>query len=78
MVLYISLLLSKEVGNFIRCFNHLTDCFHLLIRKFRMATDFANGVDFCHIVNYAVGKNNSYECTDKNKSAHQVILPSFL
>ena len=51
--------------------------FHLLVRKFRMATDFVNGVDFCHIVNYAIDQN-SYECTDKKKSVHQVTLPSFL
>lgn len=75
---YISLLLSKEVGNFIKCFDHFTDCLHLFIRKFRMATYFINGVDFRHIVNYAVDKNNSYECTDKNKSVHQVTLPSSL
>lgn len=34
--------------------------FHLLIRKFRMATNLVNGVDFYNVVHYAIDQN-SYE-----------------
>ena len=40
--------------------------FHLLIRKFRMATNLVNGVDFYNVVHYAIDQN-SYECNACNR-----------
>lgn len=39
--------------------------FHLLIRKFRMATNLVNGVDFYNMIDYAIDQN-SYEYNVSN------------
>ena len=39
--------------------------FHLLIRKFWMATNLVNGVDFYNMIDYAIDQN-SYEYNTSN------------